>query len=308
MIKINVFARNLGWLFEDLKEQFRRLDGQGMTVLVSEEPRLDANAWVALRTGEAHMAPDLERTVACVHDLFDDPGLYTPNGGRRGVFSAGGIVLCHPDQRRLLEDAGVRLDRTAVLERPIGALTSFSPADCRNERLAIGWVGRNHWRKRIEWFIEAVEHLAQSGVEFDVVLIGAGLEDPRDTLERRGFSVRFYPRERHPIVEYPRLYRELDLLVITSMTEAGPLTLFEALASGLAVVSTPVGWAPWFSQRAPRSVRIASTPAHIAVEVGHVAANREALFQDRDRIARLVRDWSLESWLGDVIRLAMNLG
>ena len=112
-----------------------------MTVVVSEEPRPEADAWVALRTREADKAPAAARTVVCIHDLFDEPGMYAPDGERRGVHRAGGIVLCHPLQRPLLEEAGVRLDRAAVLERPIGALTSFDPADRPNARFTIGCGG-----------------------------------------------------------------------------------------------------------------------------------------------------------------------
>jgi glycosyltransferase involved in cell wall biosynthesis len=306
-IKVNVFARDLGWLFEDLKQHFLRLDLDGLAIVASEAPRADADAWVALRTREAHTSPDPGRTVACIHDLFDEPGLYAPDGDRRGVHGAGGLVLCHPGQRRLLESAGVRVDRARVLERPIGALSSFSPGDVRGPRFAVGWVGRNHSRKRLDWFVEAMSALGRAGPEFDVVLIGSGLEGAAAELRRGGIDARCYPRDRHPIAEYPRLYRELDLLVITSATEAGPLTLFEALASGLAVVSTPVGWAPWFSERAPRFVRIANSPAEIGCSIGRVRADRDALFRDRHGVAALARAWSLEGWLGEVARLAAEL-
>jgi glycosyltransferase involved in cell wall biosynthesis len=306
-VRVNVFARDLGWLFEDLKRHFLRADIVGVAVVASEEPCPDADAWVALRTREAHASPVPGRTAVCIHDLFDEPGLYAPDGDRRGVQGAGGIVLCHPLQRRLLEAAGVRLDRATVLERPIGALTSFAPGDHPNPRFTIGWVGRDHWRKRLDWFVEAVASFGQGRTGFDAVLIGSGLERAAADLWQLGIEARCYPRERHPIADYPRLYRQLDVLVITSETEAGPLTLFEALASGLAVASTPVGWAPWFSERAPRSVRIATTPAELGDRIGQVEADRDALFEERHGVAALVHDWSLEGWVRDVVRLAAGL-
>jgi glycosyltransferase involved in cell wall biosynthesis len=306
-VSVNVFARDFGWLFEDLKRHFRKLEVEGLTVVVSEEPLADVDAWVALRTAEADAAPVPGRTAVCIHDLFDEPGLYAPDGGRRGVHGAGAFVLCHPLQRPLLEAAGVRLDQATLLERPIGALSWFSPADHRGSRFTIGWVGRKHWRKRLDWFIEAVTSFGRGRTDFDVVLVGWDLEEAAGELGRLGIEVRCYPREHHPIEDYPGLYHQLDVLVITSTTEAGPLTLFEALACGLAVVSTPVGWAPWFSERAPRSVRIAETPGEIADRIGQVEADRDALFEERHRIAVLVRDWSLEGWLRDVVRLAAGL-
>jgi glycosyltransferase involved in cell wall biosynthesis len=304
MARINVFANNLGWLFEDLKQHFSRLDVPGMTIVVSDEPRRDFDAWVALRTGEAHLTPDLARTAVCIHDLFDK---YQRDGSRRGVFDAGGLIFCHPHQRTLLEGSGVLLDRVAILERPIGALASFAPADRRNDRFSIGWVGRNHPRKRVGWFIEALTIFGQTQNDFDAILIGAGLHEAASALERQHIATRHYSREQYPIAEYPRLYRELNVIVITSTIEAGPLPLFEALASGLAVVSTSVGWAPWFSQRAPNHVRIAATPHQINNQLGEIKANRDHLFRDRFSIARLVGEWSLESWLCDVIQLAATL-
>jgi glycosyltransferase involved in cell wall biosynthesis len=306
-IRVNVFARDLGWLFEDLKRHFRRLEVEGVTIVVSDEPCPDADAWVALRTREADASPAPERTAVCIHDLFDEPGLYARDGDRRGVHGAGGIVMCHPHQRRLLEAAGVRLDRARILERPIGALKSFTPADRRNPRFTIGWVGRDHRRKRLDWFVEALGHFGRARTGFEAVLIGLGLERAAEDLRQLGIEARCYSRERNSIEHYPGLYRQLDVLVITSITEAGPLTLFEALASGLAVVSTPVGWALSLSECAPRFVRIAATPGEIADKIGQVEADREALFEDRHRMAAVVRDWSLEGWLHDVVRLAAGL-
>jgi glycosyltransferase involved in cell wall biosynthesis len=42
------------------------------------------------------------------------------------------------------------------------------------------------------------------------------------------------------------LLNALDVLVVASTTETGPLVLFDALACGVPVISTPVGWAPVF--------------------------------------------------------------
>jgi glycosyltransferase involved in cell wall biosynthesis len=306
-VKVNVFAQNSGWLFEDLKRHFRRLDVAGVTIVVSDLPCPDVDAWVALRTGEAYTAPELGRTAVCIHDLFDEPGLYAPDGGRRGVHGAGAFVLCHPLQRPLLEAAGVPLDRAAVLERPIGALSWFSPADRRGARFTIGWVGRKHWRKRLDWFVEAMTIFVRGRTDFDVVLVGWDLEEAAGDLGRLGIEVRCYPRERHPIEDYPGFYHQLDVLVITSLTEAGPLTLFEAMASGLAVVSTPVGWVPHFSERLPMAIRIAKTPGEIADRLGQVEAGRDDLFKERHRIADVVSAWSLEGWLHEVARLAAGL-
>ncbi len=315
MSRINVYAENLGWLFEDLKDHFRRLRINGFEVVASDRPLIEADAWVALRTHEATLSPDPRDTVVCLHDLHDNPGLYGAGGMRRGVRNAGALVLSHPEQRRILHASGVSLDGVPVLERPLGALAGFRPRQRGPERFSVGWIGRNHPRKRLSWFVEAMCGLRPAPGEVEATLIGLELEPPRglslqdgaDRLRRRGIPCRICAREVHPISDYPRLYRELDCVVITSTTEAGPLPLFEALATGLPVVSTPVGWAPNLAERAPRHVRLARNPAEITALLEELGGAREEIFEQRLEIAGLVEEWRLDDWMLEVVDLAGSL-
>lgn len=302
MFKINIYAENHGWLFEDLKQHFKDLKCvNGFEVSVSDRPLDHADVWVALRTKEAVAAPEIRRTVVCVHDLLCDDGMYQRNGSRRGVYDAGALVLCHPEQRRILIEAGIPLERKQILERPIGALKCFTPRQQTPDLFTVGWVGRAHPRKRWEWFVEAIQ---QSDHRPEVVLIGSGLGEAAQSLRESGVNCCLYDRSEHPISNYPRLYQGLDCLVITSSTEAGPITLFEALATGLPVVSTPVGWAPYFSVQASRYVHLAGNPHEIASHLKDLRDEREEMFERRFEIAQLVSGWTLESWLRDVVKLA----
>jgi glycosyltransferase involved in cell wall biosynthesis len=297
----NVYAENLGWLFEDLKRHFGRMEG----VAVSDRPLPDAGAWVALRTREAGVSPDLGRTAVCLHDLFDEEGMYQPGGSRGGVHGAGALVLCHPEQRRILAASGVPLEGRPILERPLGALSAFRPRERPRQvprSFTVGWVGRNHPRKRLPWFVEAVRDL---GAPVRAVLLGEGLEEAAGALRAAGIACDHCSRETHPISEYPRVYQDLDCVVITGTTEAGPLPLFEALASGVPVVSTPVGWAPFFEGI---GVRIAESPAGITAHLEELRPTREEMFARRLEIAAQVAPWTLEGWLADVLEVARQLG
>lgn len=304
-IKVNVYAANLGWLFEDLKQHFKRLNNvHGFEVLISDQPLALADAWVALRTKEAAAAPDIRRTVVCIHDLFCADGMYQQGGSRQAVRAAGAVVLAHPDQRRILSEAGISLQGVPVVERPLGALTSFTPRQHHAARFCVGWVGRNHARKRLDWFVQAILKLGLAPAHLRVVLIGSGLNEAAVSLRAQGVDCSLYERDAHAIATYPQLYQSLDCLVITSATEAGPLPLFEALATGVPVVSTPVGWASYFSAAAPRYVRLASNPTEIASRLEQLRGEKQALFDERFEIARLVAEWSLDSWLLAVLELA----
>src|SRR5687768_10696814 len=126
--RINVYAQNRGWLFEDLKQHFYQLNGHNNSIVtVSDQPESSADAWVAIRTREGHASPNLEHTVVCLHDLFSEPGMYQPGGSRQSVRSAAGLVLSHPAQRAILTQAGMSFDQTRIIERPLGALKIFQP-------------------------------------------------------------------------------------------------------------------------------------------------------------------------------------
>lgn len=169
----------------------------------------------------------------------------------------------------------------------------------------MGWVGKDHPRKRLHWFEEAVAGLG--GDDVAAVLLGAGLGDAALRLRRSGVRCSHFPREGHAIADYPAVYRLLDCLVVTSETESGPLVLFEALASGVPVVSTPVGWAPYLAAAAPGHVRLADSPSAITAELGRARAERAALFEQRHAIAGLVAEWTLEGWVSRSIQLAASL-
>jgi glycosyltransferase involved in cell wall biosynthesis len=83
--------------------------------------------------------------------------------------------------------------------------------------------------------------------------------------------------------------------------------LFEALATGVPVVSTPVGWAPYFAGRAPQFVRIGNSPASLAEALEQIAGERAICFARRMEIAALAAEPRLDSWFSEVLALAASL-
>lgn len=304
-----MFTDDGDWVFEDLKRHFARAGDGVVEVLTSAEPLADADAWVSISPSQAVSSPDLERTVVCIHDLYEHAGIYSPRGDRSAVRRAGALVLSHPLQRRILTEAGISLEGVPVHEGPLGALSIFKVRDEETPSFSAGWVGRHdaQGRKRCDWFVEAMMNLDPERGRPRAVLVGRGLGGHAERLRAGGVTCLHYPRESHPIAEYPGLYRQMDCLVITSSTEAGPLPLFEALATGLPVVSTPVGWAPHFAAQHPRYVRLAESPAEIAYHLRQLESERGRLFEEREEIAALVGDYRLENWLRAVLRLAASL-
>lgn len=314
---INVVAKNRSWLFEDLKVHFeeggRRL---GVEVKASEEPLAAATSWIYLRTHEAASSPDPQRTLVQIHDMFADD--YGEGGPRRIVERCGGVCLTHPDQRNILSDAGISLKGKKVLCRPIGASKAFRPENRLppdGRPFTVGWVGRpmNYRGQDIKRCDEAAAILAAAAQR--VLLVGQNLDAMAESawaaIDASEGSVceQVLVYDRPPLVhaDYPALYGEMDALLIWSTMEAGPLCLFEALASGVPVVSSLVGWA------AGLATLVADSPERCKQALALVRKHSGWYYDHRvDLAANSWRlDWqsqrpaSLEGWIEDNVWLAV---
>ncbi|HSR68820.1 MAG TPA: glycosyltransferase [Acidobacteriota bacterium] len=306
-LTVNVVARNHGWVFEDLKEHFLAAASAGIRVLLSERPRSDADRWIFIRTQEAVSSPDPSRTLVQIHDNFDN-GLYRRGGRRHCVASCRGLCLIHPQQRGILERNGVDLSQKKILERPIGALKAFQLRESLYPRFTVGWVGRpvRHFGREVKRIDAVVDALLAVGGELRVILLGERLEAQHQRLAQAGIECHYLHRSRHPLQEYPRHYAEFDCLAIFSSTEAGPLCLFEALACGVPVVSSPVGWAPQLI-REGRNGLIAESIDDLARAICDIRGQREDWFQRRLDIRQSLGGHTLESWITANLHLAASL-
>ncbi|TDR73903.1 glycosyltransferase family 4 protein [Paludibacterium purpuratum] len=307
MLNINVYAEDYGWLFEDLKRHFAAASSDTVRVTISSSPQIAADRWIALRTAEAHHTPDPARTVVCIHDFFDDPGLYSRAGGRRGVREAGALWLCHPAIGALLMRDDVDLGRCRLLASPIGALKAFSPRQTLPPRFTVGWIGRNDPIKRLPILLAVLAQAAPDRSEFEVSLVGEDLAPIAEQVAALGFAVRHHDRRAVPIEACPALYRQMDVLLVTSASEGQPMVLFEALASGVPVISSAVGWAPALADTAPDFVRIAEGEGEMVAALAAVRRRRDDLFARRQAMAELVSPWVLEEWVGSLLQLAVAL-
>jgi glycosyltransferase involved in cell wall biosynthesis len=111
------------------------------------------------------------------------------------------------------------------------------------ERMRVGFVGRVVPIKDVITLIRAC-HLAREEVDLEVWIVGPVDEDPayaarcRAMVQSLGLEehVRFLGPQR-----VAEIYPQLDLVLLTSLSEGQPLVILEAFAAGLPVVATDVG-------------------------------------------------------------------
>jgi glycosyltransferase involved in cell wall biosynthesis len=208
---------------------------------------------------------------------------------------------------------GVPLEKIAVI--PIGCETDlFLPPTpeqrslararfgIRPEEIAIGsfqkdgegW-GNGDKPKLIkgpDLFLAAVERLAKDLPVF-VLLGGPARGFVRSGLERLGIRYAYhYASDRD---ELAKLYHPLDLYLVASREEGGPMALIESMASHVPVISTRVGMAPDLIQDG-----ISGALVDVEDIDAMVARAKELLaLHDRDALARAARhailctDWSV---------------
>jgi len=148
--------------------------------------------------------------------------------------------------------------------------------------------------------LHALAAVAEAGVAFQMDIVGVDtLDGETEALVRRlnlqrhvrllGFKTQ---RELRPIME------SADLLVMSSMHEAGPLVLLEAAAVGVPTVGTAVGhiaeWSPWAALAVPvgDSLGIALAIQQVLADEDlrirlAVEAQRRAVLEDADYTARM---------------------
>lgn len=109
------------------------------------------------------------------------------------------------------------------------------------ETVAVIQVARLDGLKDHLTAVRSIERLVAKGIDAKLLLVGEGPERTRIEAEivQRGLQgiVQLLGLRR----DVPRLLRAADIFLLTSVSEGIPLTVIEAMAAGLPVVSTDVG-------------------------------------------------------------------
>lgn len=133
-----------------------------------------------------------------------------------------------PKDKVLLLPNGVDLERFSPVEKPA------------SDELVIGCVGNLKPVKRQQRLLDACAHAAK---RFRLRLLLAGDGSDRPMLEQRAADLGIADRVEFLglLADTSSVYRRLDIFALSSETEQMPLTVLEAMAAGLPVVSTDVG-------------------------------------------------------------------
>jgi glycosyltransferase involved in cell wall biosynthesis len=212
------------------------------------------------------------------------------------------VVAVSEALRRDLRGRGVPEDRMRVVPNAIQEPEFLDREEARGRlgvqgaAFHIGWVGRLGPEKGPDVFLEALSR-ADIPDQWRVSIIGTGSmeEHLRRFSSGQGLdrSVRFLG----PVEEAARLFRGLDLLVMSSRTEGTPIVLLEAMAAGIPIVSTAVGGIPYMLSEDEALLVHPEDPSALARALALAAQNPEASAQRARRARRrFERDYGAEDW------------
>lgn len=304
---VNVCLGNRGWLFNDLAQHLARYAPRaGCQVSVTEQPDPAADAYLYMRADEARQCPHPERAVCQVHDQWG-------NWHKRfdGVKVAG-WSLTHPDQYAMLARFVDLHGRRSMLQ-PLGAPENWKVRPGYDpEAFALAWVGRAVAFKRVTWFAQVCTEVAGAIPGFRAVLLGQNLEPCRDALQEHNVPVELRTKAALGFDAYQGQYHGFDAVVICSdpdgngddapKGEAHPMPLFEAMACGVPVIASHVGWAPWLAPY------LFIGQKGLRERVLECYRNRDSDFRRRSEFASLARQFgTLESWCVSNLRFCLEV-
>lgn len=153
------------------------------------------------------------------------------------------VAVSQPVHDALVAACGA--ERTVLIDNAVDTEAFTGPSGSGGHRRVL-YAGGLTPRKGVVDLLDASRALHAEGLEHELWLVGGtpdeGHEQEREVRAAAGPNVVFLgPR---PSEEMPDLYRQADVFCLPSWYEAMPLSVLEAMATGLPVVATTVGDVP----------------------------------------------------------------
>lgn len=204
--------------------------------------KADVYTWCALRGSSTPL-------LSTCHNWLDNSRLLHLYGivDRLVLRSFAAVVAVSQEVRNRLVKAGVPRDRVRLIANGI------DPQPFQQHRaiepnpdlpLTVGFVGRLSHEKGVDLFLQAAAIVSQQLPATRFVVFGDGPDRPvlEELVNRLSLKDRVsLPGRRE---DMPAVYASLDILVSSSRQEGLPISLLEAMASGLPILATAVGEVP----------------------------------------------------------------
>ncbi|WP_214744219.1 glycosyltransferase [Exiguobacterium sp. s189] len=237
-------------IFEHMLKRFeKQLLENKMLMVVSNNPIYKADVYHYWRPNKVPLNKMRHPALSTVHhDLERDSESLKLRHFIDSYRNSDMILTLNHSQKSLLE--GYVNNKNSIRVVPHGVDEMFTPKSNYNEsfdfnnKMVIGISSRRYGRliKGENTIYDALENLKDLPIKF--ILIGKDRSIDKGVFDHFGIECEVF--ENLEYKDYPEKYKEMDVFLIASEAEGGPASLPEAMATGLAIVSTPCGFVPDF--------------------------------------------------------------
>lgn len=189
----------------------------------------------------------LLRRIVVTHFHAGDAELYYSKQsapGRRLIKAAldasDGMIAVSTETARVVRSISGR-DQVAVIRNAIDPAAFHQKEATTKGTLSVLFVGATGKLKGENDLLAALAKLRTSEVDIKVSIVGFGAENLRSECERLGIADMIESLGPVPAEKMPSRYAVADIFVLPTYAEAMPMSVLEAMAAGLAIVTTPVG-------------------------------------------------------------------
>ncbi|MFN0141661.1 MAG: glycosyltransferase, partial [Pyrinomonadaceae bacterium] len=164
---------------------------------------------------------------------------------------------------------------------------AFRPKEAVSDNvIRILFVGAIGKLKGESDLLKALAKLRTSDIDLKVSIVGFGAENLRTECERLGIANLIESLGPLPVKKIRERYASADIFVLPTYAEAMPMSVLEAMASGLAIVTTPVGGIPEIIDDEINALTVAPGDIDsLAAKIRELASNPER----RIRLGRAAR-------------------
>jgi glycosyltransferase involved in cell wall biosynthesis len=202
------------------------------------------------------------------------------------------------DFLRVASERGYNLSRFCPIHTGVRSFETYAHNDCRltfssgfawnpHRRPIVALIGRVAFQKGHKVLIEAARTILQAVTEVQILIVG-NLQDRPDYVNELSHLIKDYQLSDHVFLtgfcnNMPELFRQIDVLVLPSLSESVPMVVLEAMQAAKPVVASAIGGIPEV---------VADGETGLLFPVGDSAALA-------DRVTRILLDRTMARRLGE---------
>jgi glycosyltransferase involved in cell wall biosynthesis len=232
---INVVTVSSGWILQKIAERMIKYNtNENVTLTLSHTPNISADVNYYADLQNCYFGKKTKFDVAYFTHADENSKSWLINlFHQRNGFSLDGIVSMNKRYTDMIEQIGYDKNKLATITP--GQTHDTFPL----KKTTIGIVSKGGYEGYGQFFIE--EMLRRYDFKhFNLKILGNGWENLKPIAESRGINLELLSDADYSI--YPTFYSNIDYLLIPGLWTAGPMSMQEALSSGVPVIGANVGF------------------------------------------------------------------